>query len=368
VGEVGRRVGLFLLAALSCGSFAAPAAAQRDPRAALLEQDGWALIAAGRATAAAEVFRQALAADPESARLHLGAATAAFLERRDDAARAEAERALALQPTLLQARALVGRIDYRAGDLPGAIRSFETIAAAAPDDREAAATLARWRLELDLQNRMQQSVGAHFTVAFEGPPEARSAAEALESLDAAYWRIGAVLSTYPAAPIRVALYTTEQFTDITRAPAWAAGAYDGVVRVPMRGALDNRAELDRVLAHEFVHALVRTLAPRGVPTWLDEGLATALETGEPGDAERRAGAAPRRPPLAALAGSFRRLSGAEAQLAYGASARAVRRLLEAAGGVAVTNLLRDLGDGADFDAAFLRRTDRSFQDFAASIA
>ena len=100
-------------------------------------------------------------------------------------------------------------------------------------------------------------------------------------LDRAYWRIGLLLGgTYPNEPVPVVLYTGEQFRDITRSPSWAAGAYDGIIRVPMRGALDNPTELDRVLSHEFAHALIRNLAPRGVPTWLNEGLATALETGD----------------------------------------------------------------------------------------
>ena len=34
------------------------------------------------------------------------------------------------------------------------------------------------------------------------------------------------------------------------------GAYDGTIRVPMRGALDDAKELDRVLAHEGGAALV----------------------------------------------------------------------------------------------------------------
>ena len=104
---------------------------------------------------------------------------------------------------------------------------------------------------------MQQAVGSHFTVSFDGPAEAALAAEALDSLDRAYWRIGSVLTTYPNEPIPVVLYTTEQFRDVTRSPGWAAGAFDGTIRVPMRGALDDPKELDRVLAHEFTHAVVR---------------------------------------------------------------------------------------------------------------
>src|SRR5437867_6280623 len=147
--------------------------------------------------------------------------------------------------------------------------------------------LDRWRRELDLHDRMQRAIGSHFTVSFEGPAEAELAAQALESLDRAYWRIGPLLGVYPSDPIPVVLYTSEQFRDITRSPSWAAGAYDGTIRVPMRGALDKGTELDRVLAHEFTHALIRSLATRGVPAWLNEGLATALETGDLTWAENR---------------------------------------------------------------------------------
>jgi len=68
-------------------------------------------------------------------------------------------------------------------------------------------------------------------------------------------------------------------------------------------------------------------------------------------------------PLRALQSGFGRFSGAQATVAYAASALAARRLLDEAGGTAITNLLRDLGEGADFDAAFLHRMQRSFADF-----
>jgi tetratricopeptide (TPR) repeat protein len=338
--------------------------AQIDPRAALIERAAWNALTAGQAHAAADGFREALAADPKNARLHLGAGMAASLERRDADARDEFERALALEPKLAQARALLGQIQYRMGDRLLAVRTYETLVAMVPDDRDARATLERWQREADLHDRMQHAVGSHFTVSFEGPAEAALAAEALELLDRAYWRVGQLLGTYPSDPIAVVLYTGEQFRDITRAPSWAAGAYDGVIRVPMRGALDQREELDRVLSHEFTHALIRTLASRGVPAWLNEGLATALETGTLQWAEKQA-AAQDPVPLRALQAGFGRFSGAEAQLAYATSALAARRLLEEAGGFAVANLLRDLGEGLDFDTAFLHRIQQPFAEFQA---
>jgi tetratricopeptide (TPR) repeat protein len=345
---------------------AAAPSAQVDPRTALLERAGWDAVAAGQARVAAEAFREALAVDPKNGRLHLGAGMAAALERRDADARDSFERALWLDPKLFRARAPLGQVLYRMGDLAGAIRTYEILVADAPDDRDARATLDRWRRELELHDRMRQTVGSHFTVSFEGPAEASLASKALESLDAAFWRIGQLLGAYPSDPIPVVLYTTEQFRDITRSPSWAAGAYDGIIRVPMRGAVDNEKELDRVLAHEYAHALIRTLAARGVPAWLNEGLATALESGDLDWAQTAVHQAGGSVALRSLQSGFGRFAGGQAQLAYATSALAVRRLLDEAGGFAIANLLRDLGGGTDFESAFAHRMQRSFADFQAN--
>ena len=101
---------------------------------------------------------------------------AASLERRDADAKDEFERALALDPKLSQARALLGQIQYRMGDKLGAMRTYETLLELTPDDRDARATLERWKREGELHDRMQQAIGTHFTVSFEGPAEADLAA------------------------------------------------------------------------------------------------------------------------------------------------------------------------------------------------
>src|SRR6185295_10286137 len=131
---------------------AVPAArnAQVDPRTALIERGAWNALTAGQAHAAAEAFRDALAADPKNARLHLGAGMAAALERRDGDARDEFDRALALDPKLTQARVLLGQMQHRIGDLLGAMRTYETLLTLSPDDRDAQATLERWRRESEL--------------------------------------------------------------------------------------------------------------------------------------------------------------------------------------------------------------------------
>ena len=344
----------------------APAAGQIDPNTALLEKSGWAALNAGDFRAAADAFRAAIGADSKNARLHLGAGIAAYLARRDEDATRALDRALELDPRLGEARALLGQIRYRGGDLVGAIGLYERVVADAPADARTRDTLDRWHREAALHDRLRQSLNDRFTVSFEGPAEAPLAAQALESLDRAYWRIGQALSTYPTRPVSVVLYTTEQFRDITRSPAWAAGAYDGTIRVPLRGALENAKELDRVLAHELTHALIHTLAARNVPTWLNEGLAAAFEADDLEWAQERVREAPQPMQLDTLRTSFGRLSGAQAQLAYATSALAVRQMLDQVGGLGIANLLRDLGAGVGFEAAFAHRIQRSFTDWMAS--
>jgi hypothetical protein len=353
-----------LVAALAC---AASAAAQTsDPRIALMERAAWNALANGETKTAADIFREALASDPRNAQLHVGAAAAAFADRRDDDAKNEIDRALSLDSKLTPARLLLGLVLHRRGDLLGAIRAYESLAADHAADNTTNATLDRWRREFDLQLRMQQTFGDHFVVSFEGPAEEAVAAKAIASLSRALDRICAVLNTYPTRAIPVVLYTSEQFTDITRAPSWAAGAYDGTIRVPMRGAVDEDAELDRVLAHELTHAVVHTLAASAIPTWLNEGLATALESPDLGWAHE-AVARFDPVPLDVLSRSFGRFTGGQATLAYATSALAVQQMLDEAGGIAVANLIRDLGDGVDFDKAFAHRIQRSFEDFEAAL-
>ena len=346
---------------------AATTFAQSSPKSAMLEQSGWDALGAGKAQAAEQAFRRAIALDPKNARLHFGLGTAAFLLRRDADAKAALEQALLLAPGLTRARAQLAQVAKRQGDLQEAIRLYEIVASEVPDDGGLRDTLHRWKREAELHDRMRLTVGDFFIIRFEGREDSELAARALESLNRAFWRISDVFGVFPTKTVPVVLYSGEQFRDVTRSPQWAVGAFDGTIRVPMQGALDKGEDLDRVLAHEFAHALIRSLATRNLPTWLNEGLASVLERDSPGAAEPPAANARTWPPLNALTGSFSKLTGRDAQVAYTASALAARRLLDEAGGAAVANLLRDLGEGIDFEAAFLHRMQRSFADFQASL-
>lgn len=206
-----------------------------------------------------------------------------------------------------------------------------------------------------LQRSFFVSQGAHFTILFEGPKDYDLASRALEILEQGYFRIGTALYTFPEQPITVILSTQEQFRDVTRAPGWAAGAYDGRIRIPIRGALLQPDELERVLSHELAHAMIQTIAPHGVPLWLNEGLAVMFEPHgrEWADAElaRHEG----RLPIARLTGNFGSFSGDDARLAYAQSAVMARTLFDESGGAAIVAILKDLAGGESLETAYEHR-------------
>jgi hypothetical protein len=75
-----------------------------------------------------------------------------------------------------------------------------------------------------------------------------------------------------------------------------------------------------------------------------------------------------RPSLQELHGSFSRLSGGDAHLAYAVSANAVKRMLALRGPYAAVGLMQDMARGADFAGAFQQRFAMRYEDFQAMVA
>ena len=355
--SLGRIAPLLLLAA------AVPALAQRRP-AEQLPRDAWTALNAGRTHEAAVEFDEALKKTPSDPSLLLGAGVAAHLEGREDDARRFLLEALTIQPRFTAASLLLGAVFYQTGDLDAAIQTYEAALVHAPNHPQLTRQLEAWKKEADLHSGFGRRLGDHFTVLFEGPAEAALADRAVEVLESAYNQIGTALYTYPIEIITVVLYTREQFRDITQSPDWAGGAFDGRIRVPVRGALQNQAEFERVLRHEFTHALVRSIAPRGVPFWLDEGLAVHFEGGGVERKQQQVRDAASLLPLTRLERSFSNLTAKEASLAYAESAVAVQALFDDAGAPAIVGMLADIGRGVTFAEAFERNILMPYADFA----
>jgi tetratricopeptide (TPR) repeat protein len=358
------RLGLIALLLLTTlGQVALTATAGQQRSAAQLSKAGWEALNAGRLQEAAAAFDEGLRTGPQTPSILLGAGLVARLQGRTDDVRRLLVDALKIEPSLTPASLLLGSVLYQTGDLDGAIDTYQRALAFSPNHPQLTKQLEAWRKEAELHNGFRQTLGDHFTVMFEGPAEGELANHAVTVLEAAYWRIGTALSIYPTGVTTVILYTREQFHDITRSPSWAGGLFDGRIRVPVQGALQNRTEFERVLAHEFTHALIQSVATRGVPTWLHEGLADCFDGSDIRKKEQQIRQSEARVPLSRLEDSFEGLTSKEAALAYAASAVAVHQLLEDPVPLALANLLTDIGRGIPFTEAFERNLLISYAEF-----
>jgi tetratricopeptide (TPR) repeat protein len=303
-----------------------PQAIQKDPA-----REGWEAIQRGDGETAAAAFRTLLASRPNDARALTGAGLAAHLLARDDQAIDFLKRAIQADAAFVEASYVLGPIAYARGDLDLAIKSFERVTKLAPGNAGVTEQLDRWKKEAALHGTLTVQPTARFNVLFEGETQQAIANRVSETLEAAYVRVGQALNAYPPETVTAILYTREQFRDITQSPAWAAAAYDGRIRIPVRGALANPAELDRVVTHEFVHAVIRQVYPR-IPKWLNEGLATYLEPGDHAWLMARLRGSGGVIPMAKLSGAFSTPDGADAALAYAQSFIGTRLLAERLGG------------------------------------
>jgi tetratricopeptide (TPR) repeat protein len=316
------------------------------------DEAGWKALQAGNADQAATYFLEALRRNPRDAASHFGAGAAAHMQRREDDAIVSLKRALALNARLTGASELLGLIQYQQGDIDEAIRTYEAaLTSPGPADTTAMRTrLDGWRKEAAVHSTLATRNDARFSITFNGRSDPTLASRASAVLERAFWTIGQKLGAYPSDRILVTLYTEEQFRDITNAPAWSGGVFDGRIRIPVKGAEQNLEAFGHVLVHELTHAMIHGLAPRGVPAWLHEGLASYFEPRDPAVAEQRMRSLGIMIPLDSLSGSFGQLNAAQATVAYAESLCAADLLLRLANG-RVSIVLQGLGSGQSLDAS-----------------
>src|SRR6202521_4806719 len=315
-----------------------------------LNDAGWKALSAGNGAGAEALFAAALTLRPNDPVLVLGSGAAAQAQGHHREAILRLQRALDLEPRLTVASQLLGQIAYDEGEIDLAIRTFEKALKYAPNNPELAGKVDAWRREAEVHHTFEEVRYDRFRVMFEGRAEESLASQATTVLTSAFWRIGEKLGEYPSNTIVAILYTERQFRDITRAPEWSDGQYDGRIRIPVAGASQKPELFPRVLTHELTHAMVASIDPRGLPTWLNEGMAQFFDGTDPKAALRRMKTLGRPIPLKNLEGSFMQLSAPDAQVAYDESLLAVSVLFERPG-FGWTRLLHRLADGQSFQEA-----------------
>ena len=334
---------------------------------AQLTEAAWRAVEKRAGDEAAALFGQALSMRPSDPVLTFGAGVAAQLQGRTRDAAAFLRKAIQIEPALTPASALLGEIQYRDGELDHAIQTYEAALTHDPANRALTERLESWRAEAASYRGYRTYKDDRFAVMFEGPAEQQLATHAVDLLRAQFWRIGTAMGAYPSHPINVILYTEQQFRDITGAPEWSAGRFDGQIRVPVRGAMQHPDRLDHVLTHELTHAMLESVASRNLPAWLNEGLAMYFAGDDPQPAERALATARLFVPLSQLQTTFSQLPRAEATVAYAQSLFVTKALIDRMAGTrGLPQLLQDLDTGQTIEAA-MRRLGIAIEEFEAGL-
>jgi len=171
---------------------------------------------------------------------------------------------------------LLGQLRYREDRLEDARRAFSRAFELAPTD-ELRDLLIKVERELHASRSYDLSSSAHFNLRYDGSVDLDLARAMLDHLEQQYWTVTDLLRHTPSQPISVQLLTREQFRDVTQAPDWAGGIYDGKIRLPLGGLSRLTPDAKRVLVHELTHAVIHSKSRGAAPRWLHEGVAQMAE-------------------------------------------------------------------------------------------
>jgi tetratricopeptide (TPR) repeat protein len=216
-------------------------------------------------------------------------------------------------------------------------------------------TMQQLSREVDAEWDFTQLQSRHFRASFADDEDRNAVRPVLDALEDAYDAVGRKFDYYPEARTPVVLYSQRDFHTVTQTPDWAGAAFDGRIKLPVRGISASDAEFQRIVRHEYAHSLVAQLAGPRCPVWLNEGLAVWAEEDRDGDhadwAERRL-ADKELFHFEQLNGSFTTLPAGRVDVAYAESYLAVRSLVDRYGVRKVPKLLTAILQAHSFGEAF----------------
>lgn len=312
----------------------------RENVARCFEGWGWQTLRAGKAEEAGLLFRQGLYQDPESSPLLTGLALASIHAGRPDAALEPLERAAKASPDP-EATLLLARLYDQRDQTDRAVAHLRRLLERHPAHAETRKLLDKLERERKAEAGYWKDETEHFVVKHRGPRELEARRVVLEILEEVYRSVGQELGYFPSEKLTVILYPEERFQEVTGTHHWVAGLFDGKIRLPV-GALPGRTQgLDRILTHEYTHAVAHLLSKGRAPRWLQEGLAQHMERA-PDDPDLYLSGGMTLAGLEALLGDG---DLAKARMGYQISLWVVRDLLQRGGMERIRELLARLGRG-----------------------
>lgn len=303
---------------------------------------------------AAENFENARKLSPDNQEYGILKGIALYAGKKYDAAAVALEQARRNGGDNLPILLYLGRVYYDTGDLQKAIEAWDRALTIEPGNKPISDMATKARRELAVESRMEKGYSSMFVISYDEGTRSELADTVLDTMEAAYNRVGYDFSYYPETHIPVILYTRKDYRSVTAGPEWSGGLYDGKVRLPIGGAREITPMLRGVLFHEYTHVVVGELTKGNCPTWLNEGLAEVEGRKEfsPPVAELETAAKTGDfIPFKALEKSLLSLETKKVTLAYQQSYSLVSFMISSYGMHKVRDILVKLGTGMGSDAA-----------------
>ena len=261
---------------------------------------------------------------------------------------------------------LLGETYYRQEKISEAISQWNEGLQLGPNET-ISKRLEKARRESGVHSELGALKSEHFILRYDKKASDYQLGEQiLTTLEALYRRLSNELTSQVPETVAVILYPDQAYFDITRAPGWTGGVFDGKIRIPVKGLYSVTSELKATLTHELTHCFMDALPGRGSPTWFLEGTAQ-IQAGGSGAKDRKALAelqrANRLIPLKDLRGSWMGLPSGTVDLAYAEALSAVEYLSARFGRSTIRNLLALMAQNYNFENAFNTALQKSVSEF-----
>ena len=224
----------------------------------------------------AALYLDVLRDEPSMSDARVGYALSQMALGADGSALPVVREGLLLAPDHAGLNEALGMLLDRDERVQDALRAYRRAFELAPSDRLRDKILRAER-ELAAAGNFDFAVSSHFQLSYDGEVDVELANQILDLLERLHGTLTAAYRHTPLAAIVVQLLPREAFREVTQAPEWVGGVYDGKIRVPLGGLSHVGPAAERLLAHELTHAIVQSKSRGAAPRWLHEGLAQLAE-------------------------------------------------------------------------------------------
>lgn len=249
--------------------------ANQEELATLIQQGNEALERMDYETAASR-FREVLATEHRLTAASVGYAVSEVAMGHAGIAQSIVLDGLALDNESSSLHELLGDLRNSDERVEDALRSWKQAFALSANDR-LSGKIEKAERELTAGRHYNFSSTSHFNVRYDGAVDRSLSSEVMDYLEDTYWKFSTTFRHAPLQPITVLLYPSQEFRDVTQAPEWVGGLYDGKIRVPMGGLKRLNGQAEALLSHELAHAFIHSKTRGAAPRWLHEGLAQIFE-------------------------------------------------------------------------------------------